>query len=166
MWSSSSLVSVCVLSYVTKTTTSCTFPALDWITELKRILKQPSCFRRTLAQRVRAPWKHHCCFSSMKDQQVLLWASVLSGEGTWDGGKRESRWKDGGRGCDKETKGCRCEEMEYFGLSGRLLSVIQNWNQLLPSSTQTWNTTYYYGLSDWPGGGGHAVKDDGLVQVF
>lgn len=121
----------------------------------KKVLKQPSCFRRTLAERVRAPWKHRCCFSSMKDQQVLLWASVLSGEGAWDGGERESRWKDGDGGCEKETKGdADVKKLNTLDLSGRLLSVIQSWNQLLPSITQTWNTTcYYYALSEWARGG-------------
>lgn len=76
--------------------------------------------------RVRAPWKRRCCgfFSQWKYQQVLLWTSFLRGEEA-----------------EQVEAGCRCEGTEYFGLSGRPLSVTPTWNQLV--------TTGYHLLLLW-----------------
>lgn len=120
MWEtqSSCFISEFLCSAVTKTT-SCTFPALEWITEQKGILNssnlpQQKISRQTDGRRVRAPWKHRCCvFSQWKNQQVLLWTSFLSGEETedWDikikkmkGGERAGGWKEGENVTERERE--------------------------------------------------------------
>lgn len=84
----------------------------------KGILKQPSRFSRKLVRQTERELERHgnttAVFFSMKDQQVLLWTSFLSEEGTeyWDTvknkrkmtGKRKSRWNDGENVKEKKTE--------------------------------------------------------------
>lgn len=77
-------------------------------------------------------------------------------------GERERRWKDGGGGCEKETKGCRCKVMEYFG-SEWAPAVCHSVLKSAPAISHS-TTCYYYGLSESERR--LAARDDVPMQIF